>query len=257
MSESLGEPVVCSVGATDPWNAAGLGLDVRALAECGARPVSVVCAVTAQDQRGVSAASAVPPETIAAQFTALAGARIAAFRIGALVDARSVAPIAAALARWNVPVVYDPAFAPSAGGSFAGSYVVAAARAALLPLATVVTPNLAEAARLLDSTVPNNVDAMRAAARALVGLGARAALVTGGHLAGAPADVLFDGKNEAVFEDSRLPAALRGTGCLLAAALAAALARGLPLEAAVEAARSFVRRKIAGARRFGPMYVAY
>jgi hydroxymethylpyrimidine/phosphomethylpyrimidine kinase len=250
-------PVVCSVGTTEPWNAAGLGLDLRALPECGVRPVTVVAGVSAQDDRGVHAWLPMPAALVAAQLSSLSGAGIAAYRVGALLDVAGVETVAKHLKRARVPVVYDPVFAPSGGGTFVDEAVVTAVRMRLLPVVTLVTPNLGEAARLLGAPAASDPFGMAAAARALVSLGANAVLVKGGHLPDAAIDVLADGERTRVFEGRRLPGTMRGTGCLLAAALAGGLARGLALEVAVLEARAFVRRKLERAQPLGPMRSAY
>ncbi len=253
----MSRPVVCAVGTTDPWNAAGLGLDLLALWECGARPVSVVAAVSAQDAAGLRDLVAIPPATVAAQFAALAGAPIAAYRVGALAGAANVLAVAAALARNDRPVVYDPVLAASAGGTFADAEARLALRGALIPRARILTPNAAEAAALLDVPVPATRAEFASAAVALRALGAQAVLVTGGDLPGAPLDVLADADGVLMFEEPRIPGELRGTGCLLAAALAAALAQGKDVREAVREARAFVRRKLSAAVRLGPFRVAY
>jgi len=248
---------VCSIGTTDAWNAAGLGLDLLALWECGVRPLSVVAGVSAQDEAGIRALFPLPPEAIAAQFAALAKAPIAAYRIGALLDAPSVAAVAAGLSGNDLPVVYDPVLAASAGGEFADAPTRSAIRSALLPRARVLTPNLREAALLLDGPVSASPAGLADAARALRALGAGAVLITGGDLPGSPIDVLADAEGVVEFEEARIPVDMRGTGCLLAAALAAALARGSDLRAAVREARAFVRGKLSAAVRLGPFRVAY
>jgi hydroxymethylpyrimidine/phosphomethylpyrimidine kinase len=252
----MNAPVICSIGTTDPWNAAGLGLDLRALAALGARGVSVVAAVSAQDEGGLHALHAVPAETIAAQLAALARAPIAAYRIGALPDASSVAVVAAAIAAAGLPAVYDPVFAPSAGGTFSDARTIAAARELLLPRVTLVTPNLSEAATLLARPAAASVSAMRDAALALRALGPGAALLTGGHLSGDPVDVLADSDGIAEFAAERLPGTMRGTGCLLAVALAVELARGTALRDAVVIARAFVRERFAHAVMLGRMSIS-
>jgi hydroxymethylpyrimidine/phosphomethylpyrimidine kinase len=197
-----------------------------------------------------------PPELIAAQLAALAGAKIAAYRIGALLDAASVAVVARHLDTSRLPAVYDPGVAPSGGGRFAGDATIAAIRRELLARVTLVTPNLDEAAVLTGAPVAD-VEAMETAARALVALGARAALVKGGHLANAAIDVLADAEGVAVYEAPRYAGTLRGTGCLLACAAAAALARGEPLRDAVTYARAFVRERFDAASDLGTMRVAF
>lgn len=248
--------VVCSIGITDPWNAVGLGLDLRVLAECGVRPVSVVAGVSAQDADGVHAVSPVDPSAIEAQWRALSRAGIAAVRIGALPGASAVRAVAALVRETDVPIVYDPVLEASRGGRFADAATVEAIVSDLLPRVTVCTPNMAEAAELTGADVAT-LDEMRAAARALCALGSQAALVTGGHLAGDPDDVLADAGGETTFAGDRIAATMRGTGCVLAASLAAELACGVPLREAVARARAFVRKKIAGAVAAGDMRIAY
>lgn len=249
-------PVVCSIGITDPWNAVGLGLDLRVLAECGVRPVCVVAGVSAQDADGVHAVSLVDPSAIEAQWRALSRARIAAVRIGALPSADAVRAVSALVREIDVPIVYDPVLEASRGGRLADAAAVEAIVRDLLPLVTVCTPNMAEAAELAGAGVAT-LDQMRAAARALCALGSRAALVTGGHLAGDPDDVLADAEGETTFTGDRIATTMRGTGCVLAASLAAELARRVPLREAVERARFRVREKIAGAVCAGDMRIAY
>jgi hydroxymethylpyrimidine kinase/phosphomethylpyrimidine kinase len=247
---------VCSIGITDPWNAVGLGLDIRVLAECGVRPLSVVAGISAQDARGVHSLTPVDPVAIAAQWRSLAGAGIAALRIGALAGETTVRAVAQLARVADVPVVYDPVLEASRGGRFADAATLAAIRGTLLPAATVCTPNIAEAAEL-SGRATTSLDEMRAAARAIRGLGPDAVLVTGGHLDGDPTDVLIDAGGETTFSAERIATTMRGTGCVLAAALAAHLARGVPLREAIEAARNFVRTKIAGAVSACEMRLAY
>jgi hydroxymethylpyrimidine/phosphomethylpyrimidine kinase len=249
-------PAVVSIGTTDPWNAAGLGLDARVMAEYGLRPLTIVAAVSAQDGCGLRAGAPVDAALIRAQWDALAGAPVAALRIGALMGAAAVREVAAIVRAAGVPAVYDPVVAPSRGGRFVDAAAALAIRAELLPAVTVCTPNLAEAAELAGVRIAS-VPEMIEAARTLRGLGARAVLVTGGHLPGEPVDVLIDDDGDRTFTESRLAADMRGSGCVLASALAAELARGAALRTAVGAARAFVRKKIAGAVRTGDFLTAY
>ncbi len=222
----------------------------------------VVAGVTAQDQSGVSAARAIDAGLIAAQFASLESVEIAAVRIGALLDAPSVAAVAtwlrARAARGaTVPVVYDPVLGPSGGGTFADDATLAAIVAMLLPQVSLITPNLTEAARLTGSPVATTTEAMFAHGRRLRALGAASALVTGGHLAGDPVDVYVDANGERSFAAPRLAGTLRGTGCLLACGIAAARARGLAPIEAIESGRAFVRDRFAHATELGGMRVAY
>ena len=249
-------PAVCSIGTIDPWNAAGLGLDVLVLTECGVRPLTVVAGVAPQDAAGLRTPIALAPAAIAAQWDCLAQAGVAAIRIGALPGAATVDAVAAIVASAGVPAVYDPVLGASRGGRFADPAALAAIRERLLPRVAVCTPNAAEASELAG-TGGAGTEGMVIAAHALVALGARAVLVTGGDVAGDPRDVLVDGAGDTILRATRIHGTMRGSGCVLAAALAAGLARGLPLRAAVDEARAFVRKKIAGARGSGDFRVAY
>ncbi len=245
---------MCAVGTTEPWSAAGLTLDVRALRELGAHPFVVVAAVSAQAADGVRALHAMPPSLVRAQFEALSGAPVDAIKIGAL-PTESVAREVAAGMPAGVPAVYDPALAASGGGALTSEDAFELAWA-VIPVATLVTPNLEEAAALLGWPVAVDAYEMRETARELVTRGARAVLLKGGHLAGAPHDVLFDGQSVTEFEADRIAEDLRGTGCLLANAIAVAAARGAQLTAAVEFGRAYVRRKIATGIVVGGMRLA-
>ena len=255
MTKRTEVPVVCAIGTTDPWNAAGLGLDIRALAECGARAVVVVAGVSAQDARGIAALHEIPAEVIEAQFDALADAPIAAYRIGALPGIAPIHCVARRLSNVEVPIVYDPVFTASAGGRFVDHAGVAAIVRELIPRVTVVTPNLEEARQLAGLERCDDLETMEFAARTIVSDGAAAALVKGGHLPERAIDVLYDGELR-VFEEPRIDSTMRGTGCLLADALAAALANGQTLRAAVAKARAYVREKIGRARQLGSMRLA-
>ncbi len=255
-------PLVLSIGATEPWNAAGLGLDIRALAACGARALTIVCGVTAQDRGGLCGAGAIAPDLIAAQLRAIDEAPLGAVRIGALIDRASVEAVAAWLERREadgrrVPVAYDPVLGPTGGGAFADRTTLAAIVERLVPLVDLIAPNLAEIARLTESAMPDSADAMAHAGASLRARGARAVLVTGGHLADDPTDVRVSDDGTRTFVGSRIAGTLRGTGCLLTCALAAEFARGADLDAAIVYARAFVRDRFANAIDVAGMRVAY
>jgi hydroxymethylpyrimidine/phosphomethylpyrimidine kinase len=249
-------PVVATVGTTHPLAFAGLVFAALAIADDGARPVCVVAGVSAQTASHVTALRVIDPPAIAAQFAALLGAGVAAFHVGALVSAEAVRAVAAGLALFpGVPLVVDPVLAASGGDALADARTADALRDDLIPLATVVTPNLAEAGALLGHSVLD-VAAMRDAAAAFVALGARAALVKGGHLSGDAVDVLAHGDEFRTFASPRIGAELRGTGDLLAVTIASELARESDLPAAIEAARARVRDAIETGEAFAGTRVA-
>lgn len=248
--------VVATVGTTHPGAFAGLAFAMLALADEGVRPVCVVAGVTAQDAARVTARAAIDGATITAQFAVLRDANVGAFHVGALLSADAAHAVAAGLAEYPaIPVVLDPVLAATNGDSLGDAAVLVALREALIPRAALVTPNLDEAGALLGRTVAD-VDAMRGAASALVALGARAALVKGGHLGGDPHDVYADANGVRELPSQRVADSMRGTGDLLAVTIAACLARGAPLAEAIEHARHRVREAIARAVSFAGTRVA-
>ena len=248
--------VVATVGTTHPLAFAGLAFTMLALADDGIRPVCVVAGVSAQDATHVTARSAVDATTIHAQFEALREAGVEAFHVGALLSAESVRAVADGLASFSgIPVVVDPVLVATGGDPLADDATAAALRAALIPCATLVTPNVDEASALLGLAV-GDIASMHQAARALTELGARAALVKGGHLAGDAVDVLASEHGAHEFRSPRVAGTLRGTGDLLAVTIAACLARGASLTEAIEHARRRVREAIARAVPFAGTRVA-
>lgn len=246
--------MLISIGTTHPWNTAGVGLDARVAAEYGLPHGTCVVAVSAQDGRGLHALAPIDPQTIAAQLNALGEPH--AVRIGALVSSDAVR-IAARYVRGlppAVPVVVDPVLGASLGGELEADDAFETTLAEeLLTLPVIVTPNLIEAAELLET--PSGDAASWA--KAFVARGARAALVKGGHGDGDPVDVLADEAGVRSFAASRLPGSMRGTGCTLAASLACELLRGRDLDDAVARAREYVRSKIAAQTMRGGMQVAF
>ncbi len=242
-------PIVCCIGTTDPWNAAGVGLDTRVLAALGVRAVTVVAGVSAQDAHGVALLRPLDAEAIAAQLRALADAPICAYRIGALLDPASVATVAAHLARTRLPAVYDPVLAATRGGIFADAATRRAIVELLLPRVALATPNAGEVRELAEMRDADPV----AAARALVARGATRILVTGIAEDQSVVDVLVDARDARRFAAPRIAFELRGTGCILASGIAAALAAGVALPDAIERARAFVRARILDGESIGTM----
>ncbi|MGA2391755.1 MAG: bifunctional hydroxymethylpyrimidine kinase/phosphomethylpyrimidine kinase [Candidatus Lustribacter sp.] len=250
-------PVVAAVGTTHPYAAAGLLLDLTAIRALGAQPVAVVAGVSAQDAGRVLARAAVDAATIAAQFDALADVPVAAFCVGALLDAPSVHAVAAGLARFpGAVVICDPVIAASGGDRLADDATIGAMRAVLFARCTLLTPNLAEAT-LLTGTRVDDLPAMHAALPALLALGPQAVLLKGGHLAGDACDLFADGHTVRELRAARIPHELRGTGSLLAAAAAVRCAFGDALPAAIDAARAFVRERIERGTTFAGMRIAF
>lgn len=240
-------PWILCVGGLDPSGGAGVLADLRAARAAGARARIALGALTAQRSDHVFAVRAVPPGFVQAQIAALASETpFRAVKSGLLASAGSVLELARWLARPRAPLlVLDPVLASGGGTVLMGPAARRALERALLPLACLVTPNLAEAAALSGAAVRTESDMLRAA-RAIVARGAGAVLVKGGHLPGLPGDLLWDGAREQWFHATkRAPGRWHGLGCHLASAIAARLALGDPLPAAVRRARRVLARGMA------------
>lgn len=244
-------PVVCSIGSTDPTAGAGLFVDASVYARLGVEATFVVTGITAQNSRRVSAVEPVRPSVVAAQLQSVwEQIRPNAVRIGLIPGAAAMGTVAAFLAKHQkTPIVFDPVLRATSGRRFVNARQLAAMRS-ILDVVSIVTPNAAEAQELAGVPVRSVLDAERAA----LTLAARTkwVLVTGGHLPGSQVvDVLAHAGRIRRLRGRRIAREMRGTGCVLAAAIAAFLAKGDAMEVAVRRARSFVRREIARATGIG------
>jgi hydroxymethylpyrimidine/phosphomethylpyrimidine kinase len=246
-------PVALTIAGSDSGGGAGIQADLKTFAAFGVFGTSALTALTAQNTRGVTAIAEVEPAFVAAQIDAVADDfEIAAAKTGMLARAAVIEAVAERIrARQIKNLVVDPVMAAASGDVLLKPDAIGMMRDTMLPLAAVVTPNLREA-ELLTGAKISTTDEMAAAARAIVALGARAALVKGGALAGDAIDVLFDGRAIREFHAPRItgPRA-HGAGCTLSAAIAACLALGSPLERAIADAKAFVTRAIETAPRIG------
>jgi hydroxymethylpyrimidine/phosphomethylpyrimidine kinase len=238
---------VLSIAGSDCSGGAGIQADLRTIEAAGAHAATVVTAITAQSARGVSCVQVLPREIVLAQLDAvLDDLPIAAVKSGMLGDADVVRTVAAALrARPPRPYVLDPVLAASDGTPLLSEGALAVLAAELFPLATVITPNALEAGRLSGRPVRTLPDAERAG-RSLIEAGARAVLVTGGHLEqDRGTDLLVTASDSRPFRGEWIEGRpVHGTGCVQSAALAARLAAGASLVEAVAAARRFVAEVI-------------
>lgn len=243
-----------TIAGSDSGGGAGIQADLKAFQANGVFGMSAITAITAQNTREVRDALVLPAALVRAQIDAVFDdLPVGAVKTGMLASAALIAEVADALAaRGPVPLVLDPVMVSKSGFPLIDDDAVATLRDALLPRATLVTPNAHEAARLLGRPI-HDLDDARAAAAELCALGCRAALVKGGHLDGESAsDVLFDGAAWHVFDAPRIDTPhTHGTGCTLAAAIAANLAKGLPLVAAVDRAKRYLHGAIAHALPIG------
>src|SRR5262245_12362796 len=244
--------VALTIAGSDPSGGAGIQADLKTFHAFGVYGAAVVARLTAQNTTGVRELADPTPAFIAAQLDAvLEDLPVAAAKTGLLGSAAAVDAVADRLRAHSFrPLVVDPVLVATSGQTLSDPDVLGAMRR-MLPLATLVTPNLAEAEALVGRPV-RDVASMRDAARALVDLGARAALVKGGHLDGPPHDVLFAGGVLHDMESGRVDVGrTHGTGCTLSAAITAGLACERTLEEAVTRARRYVVRALAHAPALG------
>jgi hydroxymethylpyrimidine/phosphomethylpyrimidine kinase len=226
-------PRVLTIAGSDSGGGAGIQADLKAFAAAGAHGMSAIVALTAQNTIGVTAVHELPPAFVTAQLEAVfADIGVDAAKTGMLFSRSVIEAVASFLEAHRVPLVVDPVMIASSGARLLEEDAVEALVTRVFPLATVVTPNLAEARALcVDSTDASRGDL----AERLVRLGAPAAIVTGGH--GDPVDHLFDGARHVEIRVERLDIpATHGAGCTHSATLAALLGRGLPLEEAARGA---------------------
>jgi len=223
-----------TIAGSDSGGGAGIQADLKAFAAAGAHGMSAIVALTAQNTVGVTAVHELPTDFVIAQLDAIfSDLGVDAAKTGMLFSRAVIEAVAAYLAEHPVPLVVDPVMVASSGARLLQDDAVGALVSRLFPLATVVTPNLMEARALVGD------GSRRELAARLVGLGTRAAIVTGGHGDDA-VDHLFDGRDHFEIPVERLDVpATHGAGCTHSATLAALLARGLPLaDAARGAARA-------------------
>lgn len=244
--------IALSVAGSDPSGGAGIQADLKTFAAFEVYGAAVLTCTTAQNTTGVFATGELPVELVAAQLDAvLDDLAVGAVKTGMLGRAAIVEVVASRLASRTIPLIVDPVMVATSGDALLTADGVRALRTRLLPLAHLVTPNLAEAGVLAGVEVRTHAE-MREAARRIRDLGPRAVLVKGGHLAGDACDVLLDGDDLHELATERVDAGpLHGSGCTLSAAICAALARGDALVDAVATAKRFVHEAIRGALAVG------
>ena len=245
---------VLIAAGSDSGGGAGIQADIKTVTALGAYAATAITALTAQDTTGVHAIHPVPPAFITAQLDCvLADIGADAIKSGMLGDDATIDAVAQAIqAHRHIPYVLDPVMVAKGGARLLPENAVATLRRRLLPLATVITPNIPEAELLTGREIRTVAD-MHDAARRLLDNGAAAVLLKGGHLDGPEAtDILAAGDGIETFSSPRIDTRhTHGTGCTLASAVATGLAQGMTLPAAVRRARAYVHAAIAAAPGIG------
>jgi hydroxymethylpyrimidine/phosphomethylpyrimidine kinase len=242
-----------TIAGSDSGGGAGIQADLKTFSALGVYGMSAITAITAQNTLGVTAVFEIPPEVVAAQIDAVVtDIGVDAAKTGMIANAEIIRVVAAKVREHGISTfVVDPVMIATSGDRLLREDAVEAVRTELLPLATVVTPNLPEAGVLIGREIAT-LDEMRDAARAIVGLGARSVVVKGGHLAGDAVDVFYDGERFVELTAPRIETtSTHGTGCTLASAIVSLLAKGEPLEQAIRGAKAYVTAAIERAYPIG------
>jgi len=247
-------PVALTIAGSDSSGGAGIQADLKTFAALGVYGASAITALTAQNTTGVTGIHLVPPEFVTAQIDAVfSDLEVKAVKIGMVAQRATIEAIVEALKRWSpAHIVLDPVMVATSGDRLLEPEAVAALRTGLIPRAAILTPNLPEAAALLDEPVASSQAEIEAQGRRLLALGCPVVLIKGGHGGGSDSvDYLVSEAGTLLLSAPRSPTRnTHGTGCSLSSAIAAGLARGEDLVTAVRHAKVWVSEAIAAADRF-------
>lgn len=246
-------PTVMTIAGSDSGGGAGIQADLKTFSALGVFGTSALTAITAQNTVAVSAVHEIPTDIITAQIDAvLTDIGADAVKTGMLSSTAIIEAVAEAVQRHRVPIlVVDPVMVAKSGDRLLRQEAIGAMRSVLLPLATVVTPNIPEAEDLTGITVANDADARRVA-QVIVDMGASSVVVKGGHRDGPPTDLFFDGDEFHEFTTERIPTVnTHGTGCTFASAIASYLAHGEPVAIAISRAKDYVTEAIRASYSIG------
>jgi hydroxymethylpyrimidine/phosphomethylpyrimidine kinase len=247
-------PVALTIAGSDSSGGAGIQADLKTFAAFGVYGASVITALTAQNTRGVTGIHLVPADFVTAQIDAVfSDLAVKAVKIGMVAQVATMDAIVAGLTRWSPKhIVLDPVMVATSGDRLLATDAVEALRTKLIPRASLITPNLPEAAALLDEPVASSEAAIESQGKRLLSMGCPAVLIKGGHGKGAESiDYLIDGNGIVALAAPRIATRnTHGTGCSLSSAIAAGLAKGEDMETAVRSAKVWVSAAIAAADRF-------
>jgi hydroxymethylpyrimidine/phosphomethylpyrimidine kinase len=247
-------PVALTIAGSDSSGGAGIQADLKTFAALGVYGASVITALTAQNTKGVTGIHQVPAEFVAAQIDAVfSDLDVKAVKIGMVAQLATIEAIVARFSRWSPKhVVLDPVMVATSGDRLLAAEAVEALRTKLIPRASLITPNLPEAAALLGAPLAVSEADIEGQGQLLLSMGCAAVLIKGGHGKGSESiDYLARGSSTIALTAPRIATKnTHGTGCSLSSAIAAGLAKGEDLEAAVRNAKAFVSAAIAAADRF-------
>jgi hydroxymethylpyrimidine/phosphomethylpyrimidine kinase len=244
-------PIALTIAGSDSSGGAGIQADLKTFAALGVYGASVITALTAQNTNGVTGIHQVPPDFVTAQIDAVfSDLEVGAVKIGMVAQLATIDAIVAGLTRWSPRhIVLDPVMVATSGDRLLATEAVDGLRTKLIPRASLITPNLPEAAALLDEPVAVSETAIESQGKRLLAMGCRAVLIKGGHGQGAESiDYLIGSEGSIALAAPRIVTKnTHGTGCSLSSAIAAGLAKGENMETAVRHAKAWVSAAIAAA----------
>lgn len=263
----MAPPIALTIAGSDSSGGAGVQADLKTFSALGVYGASVITALTAQNTLGVTAIHTAPPGIILAQMEAVfSDLNVAVVKIGMVGNEDAIDAVSAGLSRWcKAPIVLDPVMVSTTGAPLLEAGAEMALLAKLLPIATIITPNLPEAAILLRAAVAVDEAMMARQAELLIAFGSKAVLLKGGHAKSAEAvDIYCNGAETFRLAATRINTQnTHGTGCTLSSAIAAYLARGATLSEAVSGAKKYLTEALAHAdelavgRGAGPVHHFY
>lgn len=235
-----------TIAGTDPTGGAGIQADLKTFQELKSYGMAVTTSVVAQNTTGVQAIHHLPLEMIAAQLDSIiSDVPVHAFKTGMIANTEMMEVVAEKIKKLEAHYVIDPVMVTTSGDSLIDEEAQDYLREQLLPLSTIVTPNLPEAEKLTNQTITTEKEMEEAAIYIVQNLGAQSALVKGGHLTGPAIDYFYDGKQIHTFSEDRINTEnTHGTGCTLSAAITAYLSQGLPLLEAVSKGKAYITAAI-------------
>ncbi|MFC3041696.1 bifunctional hydroxymethylpyrimidine kinase/phosphomethylpyrimidine kinase [Virgibacillus xinjiangensis] len=246
-------PCALTIAGTDPSGGAGIQADLKTFQELKSYGMSVITSVVAQNTTGVQAVQDIPPDMIASQLeSVLSDMPVDAYKTGMISNIPMMEVIEQKMAALRIPYVMDPVMVATSGDALIEREARAFLRKHLVPLTSLITPNIPEAEFLIDKGIDSTQD-MKSAAKELVHTyGAGAALIKGGHIEGDATDFLYDGHDMYAFSAERIhTTSTHGTGCTYSAAITASLSQGIPLVESVKIAKKFITAAIQHASGLG------
>jgi len=248
MNPLIQTPIALTIAGSDSGGGAGIQADLKTFSALGVFGCSVISSLTAQNTLGVQGVLPIPPAFVQQQIhSVLSDINVGAIKSGMLATADIIAAVAESLAAYSpIPFVLDPVMVATSGDRLLAEDAIQTLIEKLLPLATIITPNLHEAAVLLNTTAARNLEQMQQQGEKILALGARAVLMKGGHTDGEHAtDLLITATGVEVFSAPRLQTKnTHGTGCTLASAIAAGLAKQLSLGDSVKQAKEYLQNAL-------------